>query len=164
MVITKKIVMITAALGLAPLLVAWTSQYGFAYYPCHLCMLQRYPYMIVFGCAILLWFLRTQTRFVKIIFTVIILAFGVDASIASYHVGVEQHWITGPSGCTASNSGEDLSLEALKAQIMGTPIAMCDNPTAVWFGISMAAWNAMYALAVFILLLYKAIKMRRAAQ
>ncbi len=131
--------------GFAPLSFALISQYGFGFQPCHLCVLQRYPYTVVMVLALAVVCLVKHVRYYRILFYAMMLTCAVDASIAAYHISVEQHWIAGPTGCTASGGGE-MSIEELRAQIMGTPIAMCDNPTAMWLGVSMAGWNMLYAL------------------
>ena len=133
-------------LGAAPLVVAYVSEYFFDKYPCHLCLLQRYPYMVVMGVAVLVLLVHKNMKAVRMLVALALLACVVDAGIAAYHVGVEQKWITGPEGCTTGGGGGAQSLDALRAQILGTAVVMCDNPSAMFLGVSMAGWNVLYAL------------------
>jgi disulfide bond formation protein DsbB len=122
------------ALGLALI-----SQYGFNYYPCELCIWQRWAY----GAVIL--FSVLSLKFTKL-YPLMVLSLIVLFSIALYHFGIEQKWWVGFQTCTAAFSGG--TLEDLKAQIMGAPVTRCDE--AVWFflGLSMAGWNVLYSAAL----------------
>ena len=39
--------------GVIPLAGALVSQYGFGFHPCHFCLLQRYPYLVVIAAGVL---------------------------------------------------------------------------------------------------------------
>ena len=57
---------------------------------------------------------------------------------------------TGPAeGCTGP-SGTPQTLDALRAQIAATPVIRCDNIVFSLFGISMAGYNVLFALALAI--------------
>src|SRR5579864_8009339 len=81
---------------------ALASQYWGGLAPCELCLLQRWPW----AAAILLSFVallagsRPALPWVALVLAAL---FALGASIAFYHVGVEQHWFAGPSACTASS-------------------------------------------------------------
>ncbi len=77
----------------------------------------------------------------------------VEAGLAVYHVGVEQHWWTSATGCSASGATGQ-SLEALRAQIMGAALVSCDQPELIVLGLSMAGWNIVYSLAMVFILTY----------
>ena len=132
-----------------PLGLALLSQYGFGLHPCELCLWQRYPYGVLIALALLALALPRKLRSVMIIS---ILAWAVEAALAFYHVGVEQHWWSSASGCTAS--GGAASLADLKAHIMNAPLVFCDQPELVVFGLSMAGWNVLYSLAMVLSLAY----------
>ena len=136
------------ALASAGLLAAaLVAQYGFGLHPCHLCILQRYPYALVValglvGCV----FVRPE----RAVFGLVLLCgalFLVDAGIATYHAGVEAGIFTGPSGCTSSDTGEQ-TLEEMRAAIMNAPLVTCDQAMAHILGLSLAAWNALAAFAL----------------
>lgn len=149
----NQLILIALLMGAVPLATALVSQYVYHLNPCHLCVLQRVPYAIMAVLMVLLWRIRTHvsSRIVLFCLWICVCALLVDAGLAVYHVAVEQQWVSGPGGCTAQ-SGAALTLEQLKAQIMGVPIAMCDNPSFYFLGLTMAAWNVVYALVAAIVL------------
>ena len=88
------------------------------------------------------------------------LAFAVDAGIAAFHVGVEQGWWQGTAEC-GSTLDLTLSPEELKNQLMNQPLVRCDEVTWSLFGISMAGYNFLYALALAVATLWFALRGRR---
>ncbi len=125
---------------------ALLSQYGFGYRPCDLCVLQRYPYaaIAVIGVASYLLAAR-RPRLARALRGLIIALFVLEAALAAYHVGVEQGWIAGPSACSGGTTAT--SLEALRAQLLSAPLVSCRDVRFSFLGLSMAAWNILYALA-----------------
>jgi len=77
------------------------------------------------------------------------LAFLIGAGLAFYHVGVEQHWLAGPTACTGGTSGAD-TVEALKAQLLGRQPVNCDEPAWRLFGVSLAGWNLLASAVITI--------------
>jgi len=149
----KRLIGLAFLMGAVPLVSALVAQYIFHLNPCHLCILQRIPYaaMAVVMLGVWLRAAKLSARAVAISLWLCVLALVVDSGMAVYHVAVEQHWITGPGGCTAQ-SAANMTLEELKAQIMGTPVAMCDNPSFYFMGLTMAAWNVVYAFGAAVVL------------
>jgi disulfide bond formation protein DsbB len=73
------------------------------------------------------------------------LAFLGAAGLAVYHAGVEWKLWAGPASCTGGSrtvSAADLS----KLLAGGGSTPQCDKPAWVFLGLSMAGWNAIYAL------------------
>ena len=68
-----------------------------------------------------------------------------SAGIAFFHVGVEQHWWAGTSGCGASLIDPHLTAEELRARIEAAPMVRCDQVAWSLFGLSMAAYNLLYS-------------------
>jgi disulfide bond formation protein DsbB len=139
---STNIVLACGALG-----VALVSQYGFDLFPCHLCILQRWPYVAVMALGLLglAFTAKGKIRLVDATLVGSLLAYLTTGGLALYHVAVENHWVDGPSGCTSQDlSG--LSEEQLLAQIMNAPVVLCDEVSIEFLGISMAGWNAIYAL------------------
>jgi disulfide bond formation protein DsbB len=133
---------------------ALASQYFGGLKPCVLCIWQRYPYAIVIGLAGLgLGLSRVPGMGIGVLATLaalIALAMIVDAGIAAYHVGVEQHWWQGTSGCTGT-TGAARTAEDLARQLKATPVVRCDEVAWSFLGISMAGYNFVAAstLALF---------------
>ncbi|MCP4326998.1 MAG: disulfide bond formation protein B [Alphaproteobacteria bacterium] len=125
---------------------AFAFQYIGDLAPCVLCIYQRYPYgvAIVLGVlAIVLW----RTRAARWLLALAGVALIIDAGIAGFHVGVEQQWWAGTAEC-GGNLGGGLSLEQLKSQILAAPVVRCDEVAWSLFGISMAGYNMLLALAL----------------
>lgn len=142
----KIALLLLAAASAAVLGAALLSQYGFGLAPCHLCILQRYPYAGVIALALIGAFIARPAHkcFVVLMCALLLLA---GAGIATYHAGVEWRFFPGPSDCTSDLSSAQ-SIEQLKAQIMGTALVQCDQPAFVLLGLSMAGWNALVSLAL----------------
>ena len=135
------------AAALAPLAISGgllLGALGFQYIgglaPCALCLDQRYAH----GAALLLaaggLVVRGRTGWLLV--GLAGLAMLVSAGVGVFHVGVEQKWWQGPTGC----SGGDLSgLSAAEAmrRLMETPAIRCDEVPWSLLGISMAGWNAI---------------------
>ena len=133
--------------ALAALCVAWLAQYAGGLAPCELCYLQRYGYwvVIVLGIVTIMQNDRPQRR--GWLLVLMGLALLVVAGIAAFHVGVEQKWWEGSTACVGAATAGDTTEELTEA-IMNAPLVRCD--TAAWemFGISMAGYNILYALAL----------------
>src|SRR5438067_10906979 len=91
---------------------ALLSEYWGGLAPCELCLLQRWPWAaaIVISLVAVLVGDRPALPWVALILG---LAFAISVAFAFYHVGVEQHWFTGPSACTASTP-DTMTLEEMK--------------------------------------------------
>ena len=133
--------------AVAALCIAWLSQYGFGLAPCELCYWQRYGYWaaIALGVVAILQPARTPRRAMAL--WLLALAFLGTAGIALFHVGVEQGWWQGSVGCVGAAT-TDMSAEELEQAIIDAPIVRCDVPAWEMFGISMAGYNLIYALAL----------------
>ena len=74
----------------------------------------------------------------------------VSTILAIYHVGVEQKFWMGPNSCT-NFSIDGLTTDQLLDQIMSAPIVRCDEIVWKFIGISMAGWNVLISLCLFII-------------
>ena len=120
--------------------VALTLQHGFGLKPCHLCLYERVPYYAVLLLLPAAWALG-RPRLGLVIAGVLLLG---DAGLSAYHVAVEQGWVPLPQSCAAA-AGEARTPEELRAQIMGAA-PTCDQASASFLSLSLAAWNGLYAL------------------
>jgi len=136
-VLVASIVVLAAAL---------LSQYWGGLEPCELRLLERWPWRVAIAIAGAAWLIggRLPLTILAILLAVVFL---VSAGIALYHVGVEQHWIAGPTACTASG-GDASDIDALRAQLLGKKPVMCDEIQWSLFGISLAGWNLLASLAM----------------
>jgi len=134
---------LAAALALA---VALASEHLGGLEPCALCLWQRWPYWGAVAAGVLA--LALPRVALPLALLVIALFLG-NASLAAFHAGVEWgFWPSPLSGCGAGATGAAGSVEELMARIAAAPIVRCDEPAIMIAGLSMAGWNAVYALAV----------------
>jgi disulfide bond formation protein DsbB len=144
--------------AIAPLLVAFASQYLGGLQPCELCIWQRWGY----GGAILLGLicLALPRRLQPWGSLLTALALLVVAGLALFHVGVEQHWWQGLAACTG-NLDTHQSISDLEKQLMATPVIPCDRPAWTLFGISMAGYDFLYAALLGLFGLVAAVRSAR---
>lgn len=110
--------------------------------PCEMCLWQRWPHLTALVLAVTAFAAPPALRRVLLI----IAAGGVltSAAIGAYHVGVEQHWWTGPTHCTpVVGMGGDFL-----ASMVSAPLVRCDVAAWSLVGISMAGWNAIVSATI----------------
>lgn len=133
---TSRFLILLATAGSVVLLGGAFVFQAMGYPPCAMCLWQRWPHAvaIVIGLVALLLGNRALAWLGA-------LAALTTSAIGFYHAGVEQKWWLGPSTCTGSGplSGDLLSTE-------GPRLVMCDVISWQMFGLSMAAWNAVFSL------------------
>lgn len=130
--------------GFVPLAGAVLAQYVLHLPPCHFCMLQRYPYVLVILCGVAsLLVPRLSLRWRLAV------AFGLMGWLATgllglIHTGIERGVLKYTGGCVAASSP---SLEA----ILAAPLVACDAVMAGFAGLSMASWNSLFAATMIVL-------------
>ena len=131
---------LVAGLSAGALAFAFLAQYGFGLVPCALCIYQRWPFALALLLGLIGLGLVRSGRSPAPALALAGLALLVNAGLAVYHVGVEQHWWQGTAACTGV-LGASASLEELKAQILAAPVVRCDEIAWSFLGLSMAGWN-----------------------
>ena len=137
----RRVSLAVGVLAAAALAVAWTLQYGFGLEPCQLCLWERWPYIAV----VLLAFgglLLGRPRAAMALAALVLLA---GAGLSVYHVGVEQGVFALPEGCVAV--GQAATIEELRQQLMQAR-PTCDQVTASFLALSLAAWNGLFSVAL----------------
>jgi disulfide bond formation protein DsbB len=121
---------------------ALVSQYVFDMHPCYLCLWQRIPYAVVILLSVMGVFALKIMGKKYGMFNVMLcgIAFLINAGIAFYHVGVEQHWWE--SACSFKDLA-DLAATDMAAAIKAAPAVSCDQIPFELFGISMAGYNVL---------------------
>jgi disulfide bond formation protein DsbB len=154
--------LLVALASLASLAIAFASQYWGGLQPCVLCWYQRYPYGVAAVLGIIGVIVADRPSLLRPILLLAALAFFVDAGIAAFHVGVEQHWWAGTHEC---GSVLDLNTkpEDLKNQLLNQPVVRCDEVAWSLFGISMAGYNFLYAALCGLATLWLVVRRRRGA-
>ena len=137
------------AISFSMILFALISEYVFGFAPCSLCLIQRYPHILVAVTSVWLIFFRTHNVF---LYPVNTLVMALSIILASYHVGVEQSIFQGPQSCSSSNLPlvSEKSAEALLKEILNTSATRCNEVTWSFMGLSMATWNLILSIALFI--------------
>ena len=120
---------------------ALSSQYWGGLAPCELCVLQRWPWAVAITIAIVALFVghRTSLPWVALLLGLVFL---VSIGLAFYHLGVEQHWVAGPSACTPSTAGP-ATLEEMRQRILNAPVVRCDEVQWSLYGVSLAGLNLL---------------------
>ena len=136
-------------ISMSMILFALISEYVFGFTPCSLCLIQRYPHMLVAITSIWLVFFRTHNLFMYPLNT-LVMAFSII--LASYHVGVEQGIFQGPQSCSSSNLSlvSEKSAETLLKEILNSSVVRCNEVIWSFMGLSMATWNVILSIALFI--------------
>ena len=139
--------------SVAALAAAFASQYIGGLEPCVLCLYQRVPYGVVIalsGLGLGLSGLAPPPKGVIAgIGGLCAAAFLVNAGIATFHVGVEQQWWQGTEACGGGGTMAR-TIEELRAQIFAAPVVRCDEVPWSLFGISMAGYNVLASLGLFV--------------
>ena len=142
--------------AIAALCIAWIAQYGFGLAPCELCYWQRYGYWAAIAIGLVAIFQPVQSTARRVLLWLLALAFLVTAGVALFHVGVEQKWWQGLATCSGDLGGG--SAQDILNAIENAPIVRCDEPAFVLFGLSMAGYNLILALALAIFTLRGALR------
>jgi disulfide bond formation protein DsbB len=120
--------------------------------PCELCLLERWPYIIAIGLAVIGVFL--PGRFGRLAVSLILLDMLASALLAAFHVGVEWHlWPSPFPECSAPVFAGGSVADQLAA-MPAHPNKPCDAATYLVpsVPVSLAALNFLYAAAFFVLL------------
>lgn len=137
--------------GVIPLAGALVSQYGFGYHPCHFCLLQRYPYVVLIGLGVLSLLVKRGGLPWRFLVALGICALLATATLGLIHTGIEAKFLTYSGGC-ATQATAGASIDDLRAAIMGAPLVACDQATFIFLGLSMATWNVLWAGFVIVLI------------
>ena len=127
---------LAAALGL---------QYLGGVEPCVLCHYQRYPYLLVIGASLAALALRGAVLRPWLM-VLCGAAFAAGVGVAVYHVGVEQGWFAATAAC--SEGGGAATVDELRAKLLGTPVARCDEIAWSLFGVSLAGYNVVASMVL----------------
>lgn len=134
-------------------------EFALGYQPCELCLLQRYPYMIIIPVAFLAFLMRNKTeltskRASRGLLVIITFLFFISAFVAAHHIGVEQGlWVafTSCGGGEAVNSIDQLPELSVS----------CDHTRTIFdLGISFAEANFVLSILLGLFGIYTMRKTR----
>jgi len=110
--------------------------------PCHLCLVQRYPYYAAL--PILAGALAVPgVRGPRVLLGIAATLFATSTLLAGHHSLVELGLLPAPTGCAASTLPMPGSVEAFNAQLRGVRVAACDRVGFRLAGLSLANWNLL---------------------
>ena len=140
---------------------AFTAEFLYSLEPCVLCNYQRVPFAIlgVLGLLAFLFEGRVAMTAITALAGVVLL---IGAGLASYHVGVEQHWWASVASCGDSGPDHALSMNEFQALLQQKPEKACGEVDWTVFGISMASYNAVLSGVLGLGGLWAANRMRAA--
>jgi disulfide bond formation protein DsbB len=143
----QTIAMLSALAAAAALGVAFSTERWGGLVPCALCLLERWPYRIAIGLALVATVV--PPRIGRLLLYVLALTMLADAAIAVVHVGVEFRWWPSPLPECAAPRFTGGSIAERLAAMPSRPAKPCDDPTYLIPGlpVSMALMNLIYALA-----------------
>ena len=130
------------------ILSALIAEYFFNLQPCELCLKQRHPYYFMIGFIIINFLIPISKKI--FVFLLIQLSSLYGLFYAIWHVGVENKFLKGPSGCSAGLNMSSNTVD-LKEQILSKQVISCDDVIWSFFGLSAASINTIILLVIFIL-------------
>ena len=139
---------------------AYTAEFAYNLEPCVLCIYQRIPFAVIGVLGVLAYLL--EGRMAMVVLTALAgIVLLIGAGLASYHVGVEQHWWASVASCGGA-SDQALSMKQFQALLQQKPEKACGEVDWTMFGISMATYNVAFSGVLGLGGLWAAIKMRAA--
>lgn len=135
--------------AVAALAFASYVQHDLGIVPCELCLLERWPYRIAVGLAVI--GMVFPGRLGRTAVNLILLDLIVSVGLAVFHVGVEWHaWPSPFPECNAATFSAGSIADQL-ARMPDRPAKPCDAATFLVPGlpVSLAMLNALYGVAVF---------------
>ena len=130
------------------LISAFYLEYFHGALPCDLCITQRWFHSAIIAYSFIIILILNKISISK---ELLLLGGGVlwlsSSSAGLYHFGIEMNFWTGPDGCS---SNIDFSKDTLTYLLNKSPIK-CDEVMFEIFGLSLAGWNAVASLFIFLL-------------
>ncbi len=134
--------------SIAVLATVLLAQYVGGLQPCELCYDERWPYYAVALLTLFALLIR-RPSFGTAMLKLSALIFAAGTLLGAYHVGVEQHWIAGPSACTGDLSRAN-SIAALQQALEARQPVPCDVVQWSLHGISLAGLDFIAALLLML--------------
>ncbi len=127
------------------LVIAYILQYFFNMMPCKLCLYERVIFYVVAVLSSL-----CLIKNCKILVHMMFCSYLVGIIISFYHMGLEFGWFQDVIGCTY-RIDKNITVEELKNNLLNAKdLPSCDRAYYV-IGISLATWNLLYLLAMFLI-------------
>ena len=129
------------------LISAFVIEYGFGHQPCKLCLYERIPYFLSILLIIKIFFIKKYERVTLFVLSLIFIG---SATLAFYHFGIEQGFVSESFVCETRNLSETLSKEQLLEQLKQNNIS-CKDVSFRILGMSLAAINTIFSLILSVM-------------
>ena len=129
------------------LISAFVIEYGFGHQPCKLCLYERIPYFLSILLIIKIFFIKKYERVTLLVLSLIFIG---SATLAFYHFGIEQGFVSESFVCETRNLSETLSKEQLLEQLKQNNIS-CKDVSFRILGMSLAAINTIFSLILSVM-------------
>ena len=145
--INKKFLFIILIFISFVLVSAFVIEYGFNHQPCKLCLYERIPYFLSILLIAKIFLIK---GYEKVSLLLLSLIFIISSILAFYHFGIEQGFFKESLACAVENLSENLTKEDLLKELSQNSIS-CKDVSFNIFGISLAAINAIFSIALSVI-------------
>ena len=128
------------------LVIVYYLEYFLNLEPCSLCLYQRIPYFVAIFLSLLLLVIKNN-KISKFLFYFLITVFFISLLLASYNFGIENNFWDSFISC---ENNTELKSENLKDYLLKKEYISCKNTTFSLFGVSLAGYNIIISLFLFI--------------
>ncbi len=136
--------------GIASIVTALGFEHLGGYWPCPLCLQQRYAYYLAipvgFGALVLLG--AGYGRTAAVLMLAVALAYLINTGLGIHHSGVEWGFWDGPSACSSAPSLSGNAGGLLGKLAVEKPVIRCDEASWRFLGLSFAGWNAIISFGL----------------
>jgi disulfide bond formation protein DsbB len=141
----RDILLLSGVYALCSLAGAYFVEYYQGIKPCSLCTYQRAILACVVASFPFVWILFQKFPHKKY-YLLLPFLYLLNFSIATYHVGVENHLFPSLAQCGPKLKGPSKDIDSLRNSLLQEETVPCDLVPWRLFGLSMAAYNALFSL------------------
>ena len=141
---------LSLSLSLGLLVGAFFLEFYFSLIPCDLCIKQRLVHLSILILSLLIFPLYKFSKLKFIMLSIISLLWLSSSTLAFYHFGIEKKLWLGFSECSSNLIFNENTLDQLLSK---SPIR-CDESQFELLNISLAGWNGILSMIIFIILSY----------
>ena len=141
---------LSLSLSLGLLVGAFFLEFYFSLIPCDLCIKQRLVHLSILILSLLIFPLYKFSKLKFIMLSIISLLWLSSSTLAFYHFGIEKKLWLGFSECSSNLIFNENTLDQLLSK---SPIR-CDESQFELLNISLAGWNGILSIIIFIILSY----------
>ena len=136
--------------GIGAIVTALGFEHLGGYWPCPLCLQQRYAYYfsIPVGFLALVLLGAGYVRIAAALMFAIAVAYLINTGLGIHHSGVEWGFWEGPSACSSAPTLSGNAGGLLGKLAEEKPVIRCDEASWRFLGLSFAGWNAVISLVL----------------